>query len=115
MSRLNVLLIATLTLFSFGCTSSETTPAVCGNATLEAAEACDDGNTTPLDGCSATCTVEAGYGCDNITMPSTCSPLCVPACEGLQCGDDGCGGSCGAGGSRGGRGGAKGGDGNSAQ
>ncbi len=32
--------------------------AVCGDGALDPAEQCDDGNTTPLDGCSATCEVE---------------------------------------------------------
>ncbi|HWU85638.1 MAG TPA: myxococcus cysteine-rich repeat containing protein [Kofleriaceae bacterium] len=32
--------------------------AMCGNGTLEPGEACDDGNTASLDGCSSTCTVE---------------------------------------------------------
>lgn len=34
--------------------------AVCGNGAAEAPEECDDGNTTAGDGCSATCTLEAG-------------------------------------------------------
>ena len=33
-------------------------PAVCGDGTVAGPEECDDGNTTPLDGCSATCTAE---------------------------------------------------------
>ena len=62
---------------------------------------CDDGNdcTTdsciPATGCSvavlsdgATCGPEASGTC----LGGTC---CVPACAGKQCGDDGCGGSCG--------------------
>jgi len=32
--------------------------AVCGNGSQEDGEECDDGNTDPLDGCSATCTIE---------------------------------------------------------
>ncbi|MBK9263633.1 MAG: DUF4215 domain-containing protein [Polyangiaceae bacterium] len=32
--------------------------AICGNGTREPSEQCDDGNTTNLDGCSATCTFE---------------------------------------------------------
>lgn len=40
-----------------------------------------------------------GYG--NLSSPSgayvfTVTPACLPMCEGLGCGDDGCGGSCGA-------------------
>ena len=34
--------------------------AVCGNALVEAGEACDDGNTDAGDGCSAACTIEDG-------------------------------------------------------
>jgi cysteine-rich repeat protein len=34
--------------------------AVCGNGVAELPESCDDGNKTPGDGCSATCTLEAG-------------------------------------------------------
>ena len=32
--------------------------AVCGNGALEESEACDDGNTTPGDGCDALCAIE---------------------------------------------------------
>ncbi|MBL8681650.1 MAG: hypothetical protein JNK05_20955, partial [Myxococcales bacterium] len=35
----------------------------CGNARLDRGEACDDGNTTAGDGCSASCTIELGYTC----------------------------------------------------
>ncbi len=37
--------------------------AVCGDGTIDATEACDDANLTDGDGCSSTCTVEAGYTC----------------------------------------------------
>jgi len=33
--------------------------AVCGNATVDLGEQCDDGGTTPADGCSAACQVES--------------------------------------------------------
>ncbi|NNF66660.1 MAG: hypothetical protein HKM98_04030, partial [Gammaproteobacteria bacterium] len=36
----------------------------CGNATLNTGEACDDGNDTGGDGCSASCQVESGWECD---------------------------------------------------
>ncbi len=39
-----------------GCTS-----ATCGNGTLDSNEECEDGNTTPFDGCDAACQVEDGY------------------------------------------------------
>ncbi|MCB9730096.1 MAG: hypothetical protein H6746_16620 [Deltaproteobacteria bacterium] len=45
----------------------------------------------------------AGFGdccadlCDSCSAdaPSTCGTGCVPQCDGVECGDDGCGGSCG--------------------
>jgi len=49
--------------------------ATCGNGLLEPGEECDDGNVISGDGCSATCTVEAGYACSG--SPSVCMP--VPA------------------------------------
>jgi cysteine-rich repeat protein len=44
---------------------------VCGDGAIASDEACDDGNTDPLDGCSASCAVEAGWTCAE--EPSTCS------------------------------------------
>jgi len=52
-----------------GCAAS------CGNR-LEPGEACDDGNTTPGDGCSATCTIETDWTCSGVipnTSVCTCS------------------------------------------
>ena len=47
----------------------------CGNALLDVGEACDDGNGNSGDGCSRTCTVEAGlWDCDLIGVP------CLPQC-----------------------------------
>lgn len=46
----------------------------CGNGVVSSGEACDDGNTTSGDGCSATCAVEYSYTCSNTTVPSTCTP-----------------------------------------
>jgi cysteine-rich repeat protein len=63
---------------------------VCGNNVLELGEQCDDGNTTPGDGCSATCTIETapvcgnrvvelGEECDdgNTTSGDGCSDMCL--------------------------------------
>ena len=36
---------------------------VCGDGQPDAGEECDDGNASPGDGCSATCTVEPGFDC----------------------------------------------------
>lgn len=41
---------------------------VCGNDILEAGEECDDDNTDPLDGCSATCTIEDPDECATAPM-----------------------------------------------
>jgi cysteine-rich repeat protein len=43
---------------------------VCGDGVVDAGEACDDGNTTNGDGCTA-CVVDAGYRCAG--APSTCA------------------------------------------
>jgi len=74
----------------------------CGNAIVEQGEGCDDGDTTPGDGCSATCQVEPGYQCSG--QPSVCTPALVcgdgiiQAGEGCDDGDavsgDGCSSIC---------------------
>lgn len=51
-----------------------TVAAECGNGTLETGETCDDGNTTPGDGCSATCEPEPGFECTP-TSPSSCTDI----------------------------------------
>ena len=69
---------------------------------------CDDGNTTPGDGCDATCGVETGWTCTSgsSTTSSTCSDDCgdgliKPASSsGTYCDDgntsnnDGCSSTC---------------------
>ncbi len=48
----------------------------CGNAVVDAAEACDDGNTQPGDGCTGACALELGRSC---TEDAECaSGLCDP-------------------------------------
>jgi cysteine-rich repeat protein len=43
-------------------TSADTAaPAGCGDGVLQPAEACDDGNTAPGDGCDAACRIESGW------------------------------------------------------
>src|SRR5262249_56578058 len=59
-------------------------PAVCGDGEV-IGEACDDGNTTGGDGCSAGCTVEPGYACTG--SPSTCAAICG---DGLIVGGETC-------------------------
>jgi len=67
--------------------------ATCGNGTVEAWEGCDDGNTTPCDGCSSTCQVEeCGNGvvecsetCDDAN--SSNEDACLNICVLNTCGD----------------------------
>ena len=54
----------------------ENTTPTCGNGAVRLAEQCDDGNTDDGDGCSATCTVEAGWECTG--EPSVCVPASIP-------------------------------------
>jgi cysteine-rich repeat protein len=46
---------------------------VCGNGAVESGEHCDDGNTTPGDGCDATCANEPG--CPAAVDPSCRTPI----------------------------------------
>ncbi len=48
-------------------------PVVCGNGLVQSGEQCDDGNLSDGDGCSASCEIEDGFGCDNEPgEPSVC-------------------------------------------
>jgi cysteine-rich repeat protein len=47
--------------------------AVCGNGVIQSGEQCDDGNIAAADGCSDTCTTEAGFTCTG--EPSVCSTI----------------------------------------
>lgn len=58
---------------------------VCGDGTLEGAEACDDGNVNDGDGCGTLCAVEAGYMCSG--SPSVCTTMCG---DGVQAGSEAC-------------------------
>lgn len=42
-------------------------PTVCGDGILESPEFCDDGNQIDGDGCTANCSLETGYECEDIT------------------------------------------------
>ena len=46
----------------------------CGNQIIDPGETCDDGNTTPGDGCTANCQVQTGWACSG--LPSECVLLC---------------------------------------
>ncbi len=58
----------------------EVIPQVCGDGYVSPGEQCDDGNLGDGDGCSATCTIEAGYTCVGTTS------FCYPTGTGDVCG-----------------------------
>jgi cysteine-rich repeat protein len=70
-------------------------PSTCGNGTLEGLEQCDDGNTTPGDGCDAICeteppvcgngVLEDGEECDDGN--TTAGDGCNSVCDNEFCGD----------------------------
>lgn len=77
---------------------------LCGNGNRDEGETCDDGNRNPGDGCSAICSVEPGFVCNN-DSPNRCEPEVVLCGNGAldvgeQCddgnrgADDGCSGDC---------------------
>jgi cysteine-rich repeat protein len=49
---------STTTTTSTPASTTTTLPPTCGNGVIEPGEQCDDGNTVPCDGCSATCQIE---------------------------------------------------------
>lgn len=53
-------LVPVLSLGSFDARCSDT---ACGGGRLNGGEQCDDGNTADYDGCSGSCTIEAGWDC----------------------------------------------------
>jgi len=99
-----------LGLAPMGCLSDqimvETLPdVVCGDGLVEGDEACDDGNVTDGDGCSAACVIETrtetdcGDGMDNDDdglvdcADSDCAggPVCTPVCgDGVVAGSEAC-------------------------
>ena len=64
----------------------------CGNSIFQSgkSEGCDDGNTSPGDGCSSTCTIEtADYGCNNTAgAKSICFKLCSDGTYNSSRGED---------------------------
>jgi cysteine-rich repeat protein len=50
----------------------------CGDGIIDVGQACDDGDTSSGDGCSATCTVEPGYTCTG--APSVCTNIPLASC-----------------------------------
>jgi cysteine-rich repeat protein len=78
---------------------SDLVPPNCGDGEV-IGEDCDDGDTNAGDGCSASCTVEAGWNCGG--SPSVCTPICgdglvrgsEPCDDGNVNGGDGCSAAC---------------------
>ncbi len=63
-------------------------PATCGDGVVrEGLEGCDDGGTTPGDGCDAACAVEPSYTCAG--EPSVCVRCGNGLVEGIEACDDG--------------------------
>ncbi|MCA9603160.1 MAG: DUF4215 domain-containing protein, partial [Myxococcales bacterium] len=62
---------------AYVCERLDKTALACGNRVVQGTEECDDGNTTPNDGCSSMCTLERGYFCSLSGGPCTqvCSML----------------------------------------
>ncbi len=94
------------------CTLIPIPAANCGNGEPDTGETCDDNNNdgSPIDGCSATCTIDAGWSCTvavaavgtTAEMPSVCTLNCGNSVldTGEQCDDgnvaagDGCSDTC---------------------
>jgi fibro-slime domain-containing protein len=74
----------------------------CGNGMLETGEVCDDGNTTPGDGCSGVCQVEPNFVCTTpgqfCMSTASCGDGVVAGNElcddGNTVGGDGCSANC---------------------
>jgi cysteine-rich repeat protein len=63
----------------------------CGNAAVEGAEDCDDGNVISCDGCSPDCEAESGFVCGDGVVNAACGEECD---DGNADPGDGCDGSC---------------------
>ena len=69
-------------------------PSTCGNNTLEGLEGCDDGNTTPGDGCDATCHPEGATTSTTLVATGSTTTTTATGCaaggfDGLLCVLDG--------------------------
>lgn len=68
-------------------TSHACVVAACGNGALEGAEGCDDGGTTPGDGCDSSCLIELGELCS--ASAACASGFCDSADSTCACNEDG--------------------------
>jgi cysteine-rich repeat protein len=60
----------------------------CGDGLIVGTERCDDGGTTPGDGCDASCQIEPGWDC--VGEPSVCSEICGDDADGVPHAEDNC-------------------------
>ena len=67
-------------------TTSTTVPSTCGNGTIEGSEECDDGGTSPGDGCDATCQLESMNPavCAGVPTVAGTNLDAVPIASGLE-------------------------------
>jgi cysteine-rich repeat protein len=82
--RTSILTAAILGLFAVGCAGElsgtgddggdDVQPGICGDGALNSGEACDDGNTTAGDGCSASCANESAVPRVQVAMDKTTLP-----------------------------------------
>ena len=74
----------------------------CGDSLYQGRDReCDDGNTTPFDGCNESCTIEYGHECTINTIPQICFESCGDAItvyaecdDGNSISGDGCDSNC---------------------
>ncbi len=91
----------------WACNTTSCHQTKCGDKVVEGSEGCDDGNTTPGDGCSPTCSVEPSCSATTGTCTSKCGDGIVmptqpdgPVMPGGACDDgntvsgDGCSSDC---------------------
>ncbi len=83
---------------------SDAASGYCGDGIIEPPETCDDGNSTPGDGCSGVCQIEPGYTCPTpglpciYTVPQVCGDGRIEGNEACDDGNtmdgDGCSSTC---------------------
>jgi len=98
----HLVLALALTAGLFACADGKTNKArPCGNGVLDPNEQCDDFNSLPDDGCSASCEWEEGWDCGD-ALPTLCLAICgdgrvvglEPCDDGAMEPGDGCAADC---------------------
>ncbi len=88
--------------YSGGGGGTDASGPTCGNGALDPGEACDDGNSTSGDGCSADCQIETGFACGDPGNPCITNHTCgngivepTEGCDDHNTNDlDGCSAGC---------------------